>query len=83
MTKRHAIIRNGIVEEVIIWDGKAKWSPPEGTICLSCEKQDAKIGDLYQNGEFVTPPPVREPAPPKSELELLRERVAALEAKIQ
>jgi hypothetical protein len=30
-----AVIREGLVEAVIVWDGVSDWTPPEGTIIES------------------------------------------------
>ena len=59
----HAIIdATGLVINVIEWDGKPPWQPPEGCIAIKLTG-GAGIGWTYANGEF-TPPP-EPPAPPE------------------
>lgn len=63
MEKNFAIINNGIVENIIVWDTSNAYDPigqaveiPEGAF--------VSIGFLYQDGEFVDPnPPVIEEIP--------------------
>ena len=55
---RHAIIRNGIVEQIVLWDksqpAAAKWQPPKGTICVPCP-DDLHLGASYDGNEFTQP----------------------------
>lgn len=61
--KNFAIINNGIVENIIVWDTSNAYDP----IGQAVEIPDGafvSIGFLYQNGEFVDPnPPVIEEIP--------------------
>lgn len=52
---RYAIVRDGIVENVIVWDGETPYSPPEGTILVANE--NVGIGWSYDSatGEFIRP----------------------------
>lgn len=58
--KNFAIINNGIVENIIVWDTSNAYDPigqaieiPEGTM--------VNIGFLYQDGQFIDPnPPIIE-----------------------
>jgi hypothetical protein len=35
MVIRYAMIRDGVVENVSLWDGDTfKWTPPEGIVCI-------------------------------------------------
>lgn len=52
----HAIIRNGIVENVILWDGEANWSPPPGSVAVQCPAH-VGIGWTYDGSEFAPPAP--------------------------
>jgi hypothetical protein len=58
---RHAIIRDGIVEQIVLWDkskpSAAKWAPPAGTICIPCP-DDLHLGATYDGKEFKQPEPV-------------------------
>ena len=60
----YAIIDStGLVINVIEWDGKPPWHPPQG--CTAVKLTDgAGIGWTYANGRF-TPPP-EPPAPPET-----------------
>lgn len=49
-----AMIKNGIVENIAIWDGVAEWHP-EGYDLVDVTEINCHIGDLYNNGVFETP----------------------------
>lgn len=53
----YAIIENGLVVNVVVWDGDASaWQPPDGTIAVPVpEGQVAYIGYGYDNGVFAQP----------------------------
>ena len=67
----YAIIDStGLVINVIEWDGKPPWQPPQGCIAVKLTG-GAGIGWTYANGEFTPPPEPPappEPADPPSEL---------------
>lgn len=65
---RYAIVRSGIVENVVVWDGGEGWSPPEETQAIACS-DEVSAGWTHADGAF-SPPPV---APPT-----LQQRKAAL-----
>lgn len=45
---RHAIIADGQVLNVILWDGVATWSPPPGTALVALQPDErCEIGDEY------------------------------------
>lgn len=53
---RHAVIdEKGVVVNVIVWDGKANWSPPTGHRTVPHE--DVARGDIWHEElqEFVRP----------------------------
>jgi hypothetical protein len=60
--KRYAVIDGNNVVNVILWDGDADWSPPEGT-------QTVELGDTaavgpgftYDGNAFIAPPKVISP----------------------
>ncbi len=59
---RWAMVQNGIVINIVNWDGDVnKWSPPENTQMVIAS-EDTGIGWSYQDGEFVRPV---EPSPPE------------------
>lgn len=60
---RYAIVRDNIVETVIVWDGQSAYSAPEGTELVASNDLPVAPGYTYVGGEFVAPPaPVEEPA---------------------
>ena len=58
MIIRYAMIRNGVVENVSLWDGDlAKWQPPEGIVCIPAP-DDVGIGWTWDGanwGSIVAP----------------------------
>lgn len=51
---RHAIIENGLVINVTLWDGETEWAPPEGTTVVACP--DSVGPDwTYDGVEFTEP----------------------------
>lgn len=58
MNKRIAIIKDGVVVNVAVWDGVTPWSPgPEFDFMDLAGFPDASIGWHYANGEFWAPEP--------------------------
>lgn len=46
--KKYLVIRDGVVENIILWDGVAHWPPPEGTTVLECPPDLViDIGDSF------------------------------------
>ena len=62
--KRYAIIdSNGIVNNIILWDESAQWSPPEGMTMVKVEEILCDLGWKYENESFSNPnPPTHTPA---------------------
>ena len=57
---------DGLITNVIEWDGESEWSPPEG--CTAIESEDGSPGDSYIDGAVIPAPvPVPEPAVPTFE----------------
>ncbi|MXF49446.1 hypothetical protein GR294_23410 [Raoultella sp. Lac2] len=50
---------NGIVVNIVVWDGSEEWLPPEGMTAVNCGDKPFCIGGSYRDGEF-TPPSVSE-----------------------
>ena len=71
---RYAIVRDGVVENVTVWDGVTEWSPPEGTEAVLDKSGTAQIGGTHHGKNFVAPPV---PVLSKDEV-LLNERRARL-----
>ena len=65
--KNYAIIDvTNTVINVVVWDGKPPWTPPNGCIAVAIPKGSSTgIGWTYVDGEFIAPPqPEPKPAPP-------------------
>ena len=46
-----------IVINVVIWDGKPPWAPPQDCMAVAIPKgNSAGIGWTYANGQFIAPP---------------------------
>jgi len=58
MQKRYAIVVNGIVQEIVLWDkdkpSAAKWKPREGE-AIECP-DDLHLGATYDGKKFTNPP---------------------------
>ena len=50
---RYAIVKNGIVENVILWDGVSDWTPPAGPTLVSDSDAKAKIGGTWNGTVFA------------------------------
>lgn len=59
---RYAVVRDGMVENVIRWDGEAEWSPPEGADLVALGEAAIGPGYTWDGAAFTAPPPV-EPQP--------------------
>lgn len=76
MVTRYALLKNGIVANICLWDGVTPWTPPAGTALVNVEGMWCDIGALY-DGKVFTPDLTPKPPPPKT----VEERLTALEAK--
>lgn len=47
---RYAVIENGVVINVVIWDGVSEWAGADQSV--PCGEQ-VKIGDSYSEGQFI------------------------------
>ena len=77
MTNRYAIIKNGLVANVVVAD--AEFATQNGWIACP----DAGPGWKYDGAAFTEPDPVVIEAPPTPTKEQLMAELAALTAKIQ
>lgn len=51
--RKWALVYNGKIENVIIWDGKANWHPPKKYKLIEISKEKfIGIGDLYDGKKF-------------------------------
>lgn len=60
--QRYAVVRDGVVENVVMWGGESAWAPPEGTVLVKAD--DASPTDLYDGKTFTRSAPQAEPEPP-------------------
>jgi len=62
----YAVIRDGKVENTVLWDGQAAWQAPEGTETVRICDEDVPaagspgIGWDYADGKFADNRPVEE-----------------------
>ena len=53
---------NGVVQNIVVWDGVSPWTPPDGlTAVLNPETVCAGIGWTYESKAFVAPALVADP----------------------
>lgn len=58
---RYAMVKNGTVQNVCIWDGNLEtWTPPIDVEMVSADEVFVDIGYLYANGTFTVPEVVEE-----------------------
>ena len=56
MDKRYAIVKNNIVENIVMWNGITPFNPGEGATLVEINNlPKTKIGYTYTNGYFVAP----------------------------
>jgi hypothetical protein len=46
---------DGIVVNIIVWDGAEEWMPPEGMTVIKCGDKPFSIGGSCKNGIFTPP----------------------------
>jgi len=57
MTDRYALVdEDGLVENVVLWDGAAPWSPPTGLTAVAAPGAVA-IGWGLEDGQWLEPAP--------------------------
>ncbi len=66
MNNSYAVVINGIVDNIVVWDGENDWRPSEGEVVPI--SGSASIGWSYSNGTFTHPP-----EPEKTHEELVEE----------
>jgi hypothetical protein len=58
----YAVVRDGVVENIVVWDGEAEWSPPEGCEVVAAP-DGCGIGWQVENGVPQRPDePVQAPS---------------------
>jgi hypothetical protein len=55
----YAVINSqtNVVENTIVWDGVAPWTPPDGCYVELIGDSGAGIGWTFANNEWITPAP--------------------------
>lgn len=82
MSQRHAVVNDitDIIENVIVWDGKPGWTPPEGSTAHPSPEGIFSPGWRWNNGSPVKTeeePPVT--APVSREAQLLAAKIGEME----
>lgn len=70
-----ALIKNGIVENIVVVESGADWTPPDGFTAIEATA-DAYIGGEHDGEKFIPAPPP--PIPEKTN----KEKILELEAQI-
>jgi len=52
---KYAIIDNGVVINIVVWDGVAAWSPEPGKPIEIKDSAFVDLGYLYSNEKFTDP----------------------------
>lgn len=79
MTDRWAIVRNGMVENVVAWDGDMDaWRPPDGAEMVLAT-DDAEQGGTWDGVKFIRPVVVDRPPEPDV-IDVLLEKLVASKA---
>ena len=58
---RYAIVRDTLVENVVLWDGVSSWTPPAGTQAINVDNTVCGPGFTFDGTAFT--PPVEEQQP--------------------
>lgn len=46
---------DGVVTNIIVWDGVEEWVVPDGLKAVKCDAKPFSIGCKYENGEVIHP----------------------------
>jgi len=60
---RHALVRDGMVENFIVLDPESDWTPPDGSTAIPVGEESVSFGYLYDGETFSPPPEPETPAP--------------------
>ncbi|CAB3720242.1 hypothetical protein LMG22037_04702 [Paraburkholderia phenoliruptrix] len=53
----YAIVENGVVSNVILWDGQTEWTPPPGsTVMKLADGIECGPGYTFDGTNFIAPP---------------------------
>lgn len=72
MSKRYAIVANGVVTNVVLWDGSPHWAPPNGS-SANLLPDDSIVGSGYtfDGTNYVEPVPVAPVLSPAQKVQAL------------
>ena len=77
---RYAVVKNGVVENIVLWDGVAEFSVPDSELIEATE--DTRIGGTYDGAfRFVVPPvpePTAEEVARQAKLDSVKSKLLAL-----
>lgn len=55
--ENYAVVNaDGLIVNIVVWDGVTEWEPPEGTEAVRCGDNICGIGGTYKDGVFTVPP---------------------------
>ena len=75
MTKTYAVVKNGAVENMVVWDGVRELSIPDSELILA--DSNARIGGTYDGAfHFVAPTP---PEPTAKQVAAAEAKLSAIE----
>ena len=82
---RYAIVRDGVVEALVEWDGDTdKWRPLEGAAAhITPLEVFVSVGWLWNNGSPADPNPVEPAKPDNSAAEMQAQRERQMDATIE
>jgi len=58
-----ALIKNGVVDNMVLWDGVSEWTPPEGVTLVMDPPAGVGIGWAYDGASWTAPEPPPVPVP--------------------
>ena len=76
MSHKYAVIKDGVVQNLVEWDGVSEFNVDGELIEAS---HDAWIGGSYTDGAFVPRPPETQPEPTAEQLQAQADRQSALD----
>lgn len=56
--KRIAMIQDGMVKNVAIWDGESPWAPDGFDLIETTDRPEIGPGWIYDGTNFAPPPPI-------------------------
>lgn len=51
----YAVVNNGVVVNIAVWDGESEWKPTDGIAVLAEGDVGIGIGWLYDGKKFIKP----------------------------